>query len=134
MRRPIPLVLLVLPLWPGLACSVGPEVISREDGPVALKVECSVDQVEIQDLKVRLREGRATAQFFLRNDAENLVQVQVTLEWFDRDGFLIEDSMEVDPRSRQFDLRPEERRTFTFYSPEGSQPTMLRCIVGKGGY
>lgn len=134
MRTTLSIVLLALALGSGPACSVGPEVVSHEEGPVALKVECSVDQVEIQDLKVRLRDGRATAQFFLLNEAENLVQVQVTLEWFDRDGFLIEDSMEVDPRSRQFDLRPEERRTFTFYSPEESQPTLLRCIVGKGGY
>ncbi|MBC8330260.1 MAG: hypothetical protein H8E31_16110 [Planctomycetes bacterium] len=125
--------LLAAPLLLG-ACSSGPAVISTEGGPVALKVESSVDNVEVQDLKVRLRDGRATTQFFLVNDNENMSRVHITLEWFDMDGFLIEDSMEVDPRSRSFDLRPAERRTFTFYSPEGSQPTMLRCVVGQGGY
>ncbi len=126
-------ILFALPLLLG-ACSAGPEVISHEGGPIALKVESTVDEVAIQDLKVRLREGRATTQFFLLNEAETVSRVHITLEWFDLDGFLIEDSMEADPRSRNFDLRPGERRTFTFYSPEGKQPVTLRCIVGPGGY
>ena len=125
--------LVALPLL-AVACSTGPEVISSEGGPVALTVESTVENVEVLDLKVRLRDGRATTQFFLVNENEHVARVHITLEWFDAEGFLIEDSMEVDPRSRNFDLLPDERRTFTFYSPEGKKPVTLRCIVGKGGY
>ncbi|RMH04469.1 MAG: DUF1425 domain-containing protein [Planctomycetota bacterium] len=133
MRSLRPLLLAALPVL-AAACSAGPEIVQNEGGPVALQVESSLDEVSIQDLKVRLKDGRATAQFFLVNEAETSVRVHITLEWFDADGFLIEDSMETDPRSRDFDLRPRERRTFTFYSPEGSRPVRLRCVVGTGGW
>lgn len=112
------------------SCSSGPTVHAHDNGEVALRIESDVDRVEVEDMKVRKRDGRATAQFHLVNDNDDPRRVFVSLEWFDADGFLLDDSMEVDPRERTFMLRGEQTRTMTFFSPEGrEEPTRLRCTI-----
>jgi len=111
------------------ACSSGPTVLTQENGDVALRIESTVDGVSIENMRVRMRDNQATAQFNLVNDESNQQNVFIALEWYDADGFLLEDSMEVDPRERTFSLRGGKGRTLTFFSPDGQRPTVLRCTV-----
>lgn len=111
------------------ACSSGPTVLTHDNGEVALRVESTVDGVTVENMRVRLRDGQATAQFNLVNDDSEMQNVFVALEWFDSDGFLLEDSMEVDPKERTFHLRGDNQRTLTFFSPDGQRPSTLRCTV-----
>ncbi len=125
----LPVGLLLLPA----ACASGPDIQELDDGLVSLRVESSVDGIQVQDLKMRSRAGRATAQFFLFNESEKTLRVFVRLEWSDEDGFLLEDSIDTDPRSRLFELPPGSRRAFTFYSPEAEKaPAGLRCTIEPG--
>lgn len=111
------------------SCSSGPTVVTHDNGDVALRIESTVDGVSVENMRVRLRDEKATAQFNLVNDDSDMQVVFVSLEWFDSDGFLLEDSMEVDPRERTFNLRGGKDRTLTFFSPDGQKPTTLRCTV-----
>ena len=111
------------------ACSSGPTVLTHDNGEVALRVESTVNGVTVENMRVRLRDGQATAQFNLVNDDSEMQNVFVALEWFDSDGFLLEDSMEVDPKERTFHLRGDNQRTLTFFSPDGQRPSTLRCTV-----
>ena len=111
------------------ACSSGPTVLTHDNGEVALRIESTVDGVSVENMRVRLRDNQATAQFNLVNDDSDRQNVFVALEWYDSDGFLLEDSMEVDPRERTFNLRGGKQRTLTFFSPDGQRPTTLRCTV-----
>lgn len=113
------------------ACSSGPTVLTHDNGEVALRVESTVDGVSVENMRVRLRDGQATAQFNLVNDDSDMQNVFVALEWFDSDGFLLEDSMEVDPKERTFHLRGDHQRTLTFFSPDGQKPSTLRCTVER---
>lgn len=113
------------------ACSSGPTVMTHDNGDVALRIESTVDGVTVENMRVRLRDGQATAQFNLVNDDSDTQNVFVGLEWYDSDGFLLEDSMEVDPRERTFHLRGNKQRTLTFFSPDGQRPTTLRCTVER---
>jgi len=111
------------------ACSSGPTVLTHDNGAVALRIESTVDGVSIENMRVRMRDDKATAQFNLVNGDSDRQNVFIALEWFDSDGFLLEDSMEVDPRERTFNLRGGKARTLTFFSPDGQRPTTLRCTV-----
>lgn len=118
-----------LALLGATSCSSGPTILTHDNGEVALRVESGVDEVAVENMKVRKRDGRATAQFHLVNDGDEVRRVFVSLEWFDADGFLLDDSMEVDPRERTFTLRGENARTLTFFSPDGGSPSKLRCVI-----
>jgi len=128
-RIPFALPVAVVALLGATACSSGPTILTHDNGDVALRVESGVDDVEVEDMKVRKRDGRATAQFHLVNDSDEIRRVFVSLEWFDAEGFLLDDSMEVDPRERTFALRGDNTRTLTFFSPQGGEPTTLRCVI-----
>jgi hypothetical protein len=103
--------------------------MTHDNGEVALRIESTVDGVDVENMRVRLRDGKATAQFNLVNADDDTQNVFVALEWFDADGFLLEDSMEIDPRERTFHLRGNKQRTLTFFSPDGQRPSTLRCTV-----
>jgi len=94
-----------------------------------MRIESTVDGVSIENMRVRMRNNQATAQFNLVNEENNGQNVFIALEWYDSDGFLLEDSMDVDPRERTFNLRSGKGRTLTFFSPDGQRPTTLRCTV-----
>lgn len=111
------------------ACSSGPTVVTHDNGEVALRIESTVEGVSVEEMRVRLRDDQATAQFNLVNGDSARQNVFIALEWYDSDGFLLEDSMDVDPRERTFDLRGGKQRTLTFFSPDGQRPATLRCTV-----
>ena len=111
------------------SCSSGPTVLTHDNGEVALRIESTVSGVSIENMRVRLRDGQATAQFNLVNDESDPQQVFISLQWYDADGFLLEDSMVVDPRELTFNLRGGKERTLTFFSPVGQIPATLRCTV-----
>lgn len=117
-------VLLALP-----ACSSGPEVLTHDDGQIRLVIESDVDGVGVEDMKVRFDNERATAQFNIVNNDDDARRVFISLEWLDAQNFLLEDSMESDPKERTFSVRGNKRRTLTFFSPEGGKPTTLRCSL-----
>lgn len=116
--------LLLLP-----ACSSGPEVITHDNGEIKLIIESDVEGMNIEDMRVRFQEDQATAQFNLVNADDEMQQVFVSLEWLDAQQFLLEDSMETDPRERTFAVRGGKRKTLTFFSPEGEKPAILRCTL-----
>jgi len=120
----LPAILLVLP-----ACSSGPEILTHDNGQIRLVIESDVDGVNIEDMKVRFENDRATAQFNVVNGDNEARRVFVSLEWLDAQNFLLEDSMDADPKERTFSVRGNKRRTLTFFSPDGAKPTTLRCSL-----
>jgi len=104
-------------------------VFTQENGEIAMRIESTVDGVSIENMRVRMRNNQATAQFNLVNEESAGQNVFIALEWYDSDGFLLEDSMDVDLRERTFNLRGGKGRTLTFFSPDGQRPTTLRCTV-----
>jgi uncharacterized protein YcfL len=120
----LPAILLALP-----ACSSGPEVLTHDNGQIRLVIESDVDGVNVEDMKVRFENNRATAQFNIVNGDDDARRVFVSLEWLDAQNFLLEDSMEADPKEHTFSVRGNKRRTLTFFSPDGKKPTTLRCSL-----
>lgn len=120
----LPVLLLALP-----ACSSGPEVLTHDNGQIRLVIESDVDGVNVEDMKVRFEDNRATAQFNIVNGESDARRVFVSLEWLDAQNFLLEDSMVADPKERTFSVRANKRRTLTFFSPKGAKPTTLRCSL-----